>query len=130
MSTSNLRPLELLVSHTSDADWSESTRHNSQSSSGSNHTVSHGTNQLRQRQPWLPAATKLKDTDSEYHYYLGDIYVRNKTPGDLVLSTQAEQEWVILTQSDVAFVDEAIAIGRPPGRIMNISEEYVQDGTI
>lgn len=95
MSASNLSPLELVVSHTSMGGWSESTRQKSQSSSGSDSESPHR-GDLQHRQPWLPAAMKLQDTRDEYHYYLGDIYARNKTPGDLILSTQAEQEYVKL----------------------------------
>jgi hypothetical protein len=91
MSTLNLSPLELVVSHASKAGWSQSSRHNSPSSTGSDLERSQD-NGIHSRQPWLPAAAELRDTDSQYHYYLGDIYARNKTPGDLVLSTQAEQE--------------------------------------
>jgi hypothetical protein len=91
MSTSNLSPLELVVSHNSGASWSESTRHNSQSGSGSDFQ-SPQSNGLSSRRPWHPAATNFQQNDGGYHYYLGDIYARNKTAGDLVLSTQAEQE--------------------------------------
>lgn len=91
MSAADLRPLELVVSRNSGAGWSESTRHSSQSS-GVSDPERHQGDEQRQRRPWLSAATHLQDKDGEYHYYLGDIYARNKTPGDLVLSTQAEQE--------------------------------------
>lgn len=91
MSTLNLSPLELVVSHNSKEEWTKSSRYNSQSSTGSDLERSQQTG-FHSRRPWLPAASKLEDTDSQYHYYLGDIYARNKTPGDLVLSTQAEQE--------------------------------------
>lgn len=93
MSASNLTPLELVVSHNSGAAWSDSTRQKSRSSSASD-VESSQSEGFRHRKPWLPAAIHVQDNRNEYNYYLGDIYARNKTPGDLVLSTQAEQEYV------------------------------------
>lgn len=49
----------------------------------------------RQRTGTLPVqATEKSDDESEYHFYLGDIYARFIKPFDNILKTQAEVVYV------------------------------------